>query len=182
MADPSTVADKFEITELLHTYCKGVDRCDAELLRSVYHEDGWDEHGVFSGPGWEFAEWIPPRMRARFDHTAHQLSNIIISVRGDRAVSQCMVTGYHVPTGQDGVQFDVFFGRYLDRLERREGVWKIRHRLCLNDFSTVVRASGEMPSQAQYILGSRNRQDPSFDLDGFLEGADVPAPSAPAKG
>ena len=37
--------DKQEIYEVLCTYCRGVDRCDADLVRSAYHEDSYDDHG-----------------------------------------------------------------------------------------------------------------------------------------
>ncbi|HJY93624.1 MAG TPA: nuclear transport factor 2 family protein, partial [Streptosporangiaceae bacterium] len=30
-------------------YCRGVDRLDAELMRSAYHNDATDDHGVFVG-------------------------------------------------------------------------------------------------------------------------------------
>ena len=35
--------DKQEIHEVLMRYCRGIDRCDSELLHSVYHRpNGWD--------------------------------------------------------------------------------------------------------------------------------------------
>ena len=37
--------DERAITRILMLYCRGIDRCDAELLRSCYHEDA---HGVWS--------------------------------------------------------------------------------------------------------------------------------------
>jgi hypothetical protein len=41
--------DKLEIHEVLTRYCRGIDRCDAELLESVYHPDATDNHGQFVG-------------------------------------------------------------------------------------------------------------------------------------
>ena len=35
--------DKQEIYEVLTRYCQGVDRCDVELIKSVYHEDAQEE-------------------------------------------------------------------------------------------------------------------------------------------
>jgi hypothetical protein len=43
--DEKTVAalmklmDKQEIHDVLMRYCRGIDRCDEELLRSVYHPE-----------------------------------------------------------------------------------------------------------------------------------------------
>src|SRR5262245_17777267 len=43
--------DKQAIQEVLARYCRGVDRADLELLRSVYHPDAIDNHGTFNGNG-----------------------------------------------------------------------------------------------------------------------------------
>lgn len=169
LAKVRELADKDEIHALLIRYCRGVDRCDAELMRSVYHEDARDEHGVFSGVGWEFAEWVPPRLRERFEVTSHTLPNVRIEVCGDRAIAESTVFAYHVPKGKVGQEYEIFVGRYLDRLERRAGEWKILHRLCVNDFSAVVPHAGQMSSHPVYIAGSRAPDDPSYQLPQFLE-------------
>ena len=36
-----------EIRNLQERYCRGIDRADADILRTVYWEDGYDEHGTF---------------------------------------------------------------------------------------------------------------------------------------
>ena len=33
--------DKQEIHEVIMRYCRAIDRCDEELLSSVYHPDAW---------------------------------------------------------------------------------------------------------------------------------------------
>ena len=50
--------DRQEIYDVLTRYCQGVDRCDVDLIKSVYHEDAQDDHGMFKGRGLDFAEWI----------------------------------------------------------------------------------------------------------------------------
>ena len=35
--------DERDIREVLLRYCRGVDRCDAELISSCYHADAVDE-------------------------------------------------------------------------------------------------------------------------------------------
>jgi hypothetical protein len=49
--------DKQEIHEVLMRYCRGIDRCDAELLRSVYHADAVDDHGQLNGKAADFIPW-----------------------------------------------------------------------------------------------------------------------------
>ena len=47
--------DRQEIYDVLIRYCQGVDRCDVNLIKSVYHEDAQDGHGMFKGRGLDFA-------------------------------------------------------------------------------------------------------------------------------
>ena len=42
------------IREVIHRYCQAVDRCDLEMLKSCYWEDGYDDHGFFAGNAHEF--------------------------------------------------------------------------------------------------------------------------------
>jgi hypothetical protein len=44
-------ADHVAIEQVLMRYARGVDRGDKELLKSVYHEGGTDDHGSFVGLG-----------------------------------------------------------------------------------------------------------------------------------
>ena len=41
--------DKQEIHEVIMRYCRGIDRLDREMIRSVYHDDAIDEHGLWKG-------------------------------------------------------------------------------------------------------------------------------------
>ena len=42
-------------------YSRGIDRLDAEAVRSCYHPDGTDEHTGFAGPRDEFVDWVMAR-------------------------------------------------------------------------------------------------------------------------
>ena len=60
---PSTTSsqrllDERAIHRCLLDYCRGVDRGDPELVASVYHADGTDDHGSFKGLGSDFAIYV----------------------------------------------------------------------------------------------------------------------------
>ena len=47
---PADAAAAEAIRQAALRYCRGVDRLDAELMRSAYQDDATDDHGVFAGP------------------------------------------------------------------------------------------------------------------------------------
>ena len=77
--------DRAEIEDVLASYSRGIDRCDPQVLKSVYHPHGYDEHGIFSGPGYGFADFIIPQMLANYVTMQHHFSTTSIDIRGDEA-------------------------------------------------------------------------------------------------
>jgi hypothetical protein len=66
---------KEDIREVLYRYARAVDRCDIDLLKSVYHEDAVDAHGLtFCGNAHDFADFIVPAMRQALTNR-HAISN-----------------------------------------------------------------------------------------------------------
>jgi len=57
-AEVQELVDRQKIYEVLTTYCRALDRCDVELMKTVYWEDRRDEHGVFDGNAQQFAEFM----------------------------------------------------------------------------------------------------------------------------
>ena len=55
-AELQAVVDKNAIQDVLVRYCRGVDRLDAELMKSAYWPDATDDHGVFSGNAMDFVD------------------------------------------------------------------------------------------------------------------------------
>ena len=113
--------DKQEIHEVLMRYCRGIDRCDAELLHSVYHPDATDDHGLFKGKAADFIPWALKAL-VRDEGTSHYIANELIEVDGDVAHCESYFFGIHRRQEKDGTTADlVFAGRYADRFERRAG-------------------------------------------------------------
>lgn len=128
------VLDRIAIEDCLHRYCHAVDRCDADLLRTVYWPDGIDDHVFWRGNAMDFVDFCIPILKSR-EQTLHAISNIMIRVAGDEARVQCYYNAIERVVRKDGTRNDVtFLGRYLDRFEKRDGEWRIAHRTMLYDW------------------------------------------------
>jgi hypothetical protein len=134
-----------EIQDLLWRYCRGVDRADPGLIKSVYHPGATDDHGIFTGDAAEFADFVVPLLVKTYRVTQHQLANMLIEVDGDRAKAETYFTAYHrevdEPDDAQPPRMVVFGGRYLDELERRDGRWGIVARVVIHDWSHAYRLS-----------------------------------------
>ncbi len=152
--------DKLAIHEVLMRYCRAIDRCDEELLCSVYHADAWDNHGTFNGPASEFVPWVMNLLRQRYKTTTHAICNELVELVGDVAHSESYFFACH-RYEREGREWDwTIAGRYVDRFERREGVWKIAHRLAVTDWDRVDHVTAKRP--APPVVGLRTRQDPVY--------------------
>jgi len=149
-----------EITAALHRYCRGIDRMDAELIRSAYHVDGLDDHGdLFRGGVEDYLEWVLALLADRFTSTMHTLSNISIEVSGETAAVESYLIAYHVVAGSGAVR--IFGARYCDRFTHRPGVgWRIAHRRLVSEWQ--VEHGGTVPTPPGTDLAARDRTDPSY--------------------
>jgi hypothetical protein len=153
---------------VLAIYCRAVDRCDSELLKSVYWPDAVDNHGVFNGNAMEFIDFVIPLLR-QMSQTMHQISNILIDLDGDQARVETYVCAYHLVQGEKDSTDMIFLGRYLDRFERRKGEWRIANRLVVMDWNrnhpaTTVWEDG--PFRDMRVRGRRWPDDPSYKMLG----------------
>ena len=164
-ADVQVVWDHLQIQKRLAMYCRAIDRCDTDLLKSVYWPDADEDHGLFKGKAWDFADFIVPLlsgMRA----TIHQIGNILIELDGAKAVVETYVFAYHLIEDADRRQTElVVGGRYLDKFERRNGEWRIADRLFVLDWNQNQPATGVWDSGLIAELktrGAHDRSDPSY--------------------
>ena len=89
--------DKQALWELVHRYCRAVDRADEEMLRSVYHPDALDEHGAYNGGVDGFIDYVKNTSHTldpevRKNPTRHVLHNVVFEVDGDTAWGESYVT------------------------------------------------------------------------------------------
>lgn len=155
--------DKQECAELVYKLARGLDRCDADLLKSVFHPDGTDDHGSFKGTRDEFVEWALPFLKT-MDLTQHLIGNVLVEVDGDdaRGESYAVATHYWYDDGEPVVLTTGF--RYLDTFERREGAWKISHRQAVWEWQTWQPRTDRYPRDAgdPNYYGERGPGDPVY--------------------
>jgi hypothetical protein len=120
--------------ELEMAYCRGVDRRDPELLRSIFFDDAVEEHGdMFRGSADEFAEWVFASFLPAFENTTHYVLNEWYRVDGDRAEGETHRISYHRPVDGAGPQRFAAC-RTFTRYECRDDVWRIAHRSVVRDW------------------------------------------------
>jgi hypothetical protein len=157
--------DREAIRDVLFRYCRGLDRMDRPLADTVWHEGGTAHYdGIFEGTGAGFLDWVW-QAHAAMERHSHQITNVLIELDGDQAVSEAYVTValWTKPDAEGRQQELVGRGRYLDRWARRDGRWAIVHRLHLLDLS-----SASPLGRADVSEGSRrDGRDGSYPLFGF---------------
>jgi hypothetical protein len=169
--------DKRAIHEVVMLLARGTDRLDAELIRSCYHPDGFDDHNSFRGSPADFADWVL-QVLAHFAMTMHFLGSSLIDLEpsGDpdapctsaRAETYCVA--HHIFRPEDpGGERDLVIGlRYVDRFERRPqpdgtlGRWLIAHRVCAFDWTYTVPITDKWAFEEHFTLGARDRSDITY--------------------
>ena len=161
--------DHHHIRKVLALYCHACDRGDVALMASVYSgEDSFDDHGLVQAPGPEYAVKMGASIAERTEAVWRVLGQSLITVDGDTAGAETFFLGFMRLKPVDGVaRLNQLAGRFVDRLVRVDGQWKIRHRTCVRDTSITLRVEEDM--QAGYGLkpGTRDAGDLGVALIGL---------------
>ncbi len=168
--DVASVADRLAIAEVLTLYSRGIDRCDLETLTSTFWPDGTAQYGAQAQNAHKWAASTVAALR-NMNRTFHSLSNMLITPRGDWAEAETYCTAYHEVKGPDGLVEMVVGGRYLDRLEKRGGEWRIARRLYVMDWNRNVPSTARWDEGLYATLvnrGARKPDDPLYAASGSL--------------
>ncbi|MET0362418.1 MAG: nuclear transport factor 2 family protein [Sphingobium sp.] len=141
------VIDESKIRRLLDNYPRALDRQDHALLASLFHPGAIDDHGVFNGPATGFVEFMRNGSTPGV-HWTHHNGTQIVEIEGD--VAQCETYTIALcrmgAPGQPGHDREIFLRvRYLDRVEKRDGVWKIAHRRVVYSPCKITKVLEEFP-------------------------------------
>ncbi len=159
-------ADRFAIQDLAALYMRGLDRLDGALLEAQFWPDARCEYGIFSGSPADFAAFCMAALESH-ERNHHMLGQHLVDVSGpDEAYGEVYYQAYHRVFDDAGAARDLFIaGRYVDRYERRGGIWKIAYRSELVDWVRDDPATDGMVQTAPFILGQRKPADPLYDRE-----------------
>lgn len=129
------LVDKEDIRTLAMLYSRGVDRKDANLLRSLYAPDATEKRpDMWDGPAAGFIDLLET-MFPQMPYTGHHICQHLISLDGDRAQGEVYAVAFHIVSngrsseGAGGWLEIVGNPRYLDHYVRGEdGRWRFASR------------------------------------------------------
>jgi hypothetical protein len=167
--------DRGAIQQVIGRYARGVDRNDPDLMRSAFHSDALlskqrqtvDQFVTGIQAGWgRFRAWA-----------MHYTMNQTIDLEGDVAHAETyylavirLKPGCEPPpylpkdAGNDPSKLWFIGGRYCDRLEKREGRWRIAFRLGTMEW--LMPGDGSATSPMLKLIGDVARpdsSDPSYE-------------------
>lgn len=152
--------DRQDILDCINRHARGHDRHDNELITNAYHDDGVDEHGPDINPAKLYADWANGVHR-NSDANMHNITTHNCEIDGNLAFAEsyCLV-GLLVGSRE---MVTLLNGRYVDELEKRDGIWRITKRRTTLDFACTgdarIMAADQMKG---YIKGARDHDDISY--------------------
>jgi hypothetical protein len=126
------LADESACREVLVRYGIAIDWQDRESLASVFWPDADIDYGFFKGAGAELIDTllgIATLSQRRF----HMLGGERIRLKGATVAEaeSYIITQAVSEDASRGQTASLFYGRFLDRLERRQFEWRIARRVYL---------------------------------------------------
>ena len=154
--------DKEEIREVLLRYCRGVDRCDRDMIATCYHPDAVDDHGDWVASGLDAPDHIVKLVKKTPLAGMHFLGNHLIEIEGDVAWSESYFQAFK-DFERDGKRYvRVRAARYVDRFERRNEAWKIAERVLTDDWNKVDEVLELLGGPDRFRFGNKDKNDPVY--------------------
>jgi ketosteroid isomerase-like protein len=145
--------DESAIRNLLDKYPRALDRQDHELLASLFHPGAIDDHGVYNGSAAGYVDWVRG-WAVPGNHWMHHNGTRIIEIDGDVAFVEtyCLAFCRQSEEGKEGEKEMFLRVRYLDRVEKRNGEWRIAHRRVVYSPCQIVKVTEEFPFDDEVTL------------------------------
>lgn len=165
--------DRQAILDCVTRNSRGNDRFDAELVTSSYHADAFHELGHRRIPGPEYGDHANHAHAEICEISLHNVTMQSCDIDGDVAHAESYVIGLFADKGAEMSR--VLAGRYIDRLEKRDGEWRIALRRATMEVvmeGKAITPAGTNPIGSGYLKGNRDRTDPSYQRPLTSEGGD----------
>jgi hypothetical protein len=180
-ADVTTLArdvrylmDRTEILDCISRHARGCDRHDIDLITAAYHSDGVDEHGHAINAGPEYGVWANKTHAETSRVHTHNITTHTCEIDGDTAHAESYAIV--VLVSPDATNAQLITGRYIDRLERQDGQWRIAVRRSTVEGMFLADArvlQSTFFTEKGYLVGTRDRSDLSYQRPLTIE---APAP------
>lgn len=165
-AEVAYLKDRQQIHDAYLRYMRGFDRNDVQLMRSAFWPDVQINYGDQSNTFDEFVVRHLNQHTATLKTWGHLLTNETVDLTGDVAHVETYVT--RLSSSKKDSKSMIISGRYIDRLERRNGEWRIAMREFVPHFLTetntaldaYIKESGWSPSACG--MGTWDKRDPSY--------------------
>jgi hypothetical protein len=155
--------DRQAIFDCIKRSARGNDRFDTELVASTFHPDAIHDNGRKRVEAHGYGEHANEAHGMLFDANLHNVTMHICEIDGDVAHAESYSLGLFLDKGAETGR--VIGGRYIDRLERRDGEWRIALRRTTVEVALEGRAvlpGGMALPGSNYLKGRRDRTDLSY--------------------
>jgi hypothetical protein len=163
LAQIDVLLDRQDILDCLTRFSRGMDRFDRDVFLSAFHPDAIIAAGDFVGQPVDLYDWATAMHQRGQVATHHNLLNHTCEIDGDTAHAE---TYYLFAARNRDDSNWIAGGRYLDRLQRRDGGWRIAIRINAIEWSGMVPTMplpfAEVPDIDGNGAPSRSKSDPSY--------------------
>lgn len=180
---------KDQMRDVLLRYCRSVDRMDWDTVRTCFHPDAIDEHGLYNGPIDGLIEYFKKWSGEQYMTAMHLVGNVMIEIHDNQAVTEsyCVATmrmsmekaarpefrrllkekrAVRLLDETEAEAIDVTMGlRMIDRFEQRglDKPWLIAHRVIVHEWNRLEPVDAEMKVEGLLRCGRRDQSDLIFE-------------------
>ncbi|WP_111510835.1 nuclear transport factor 2 family protein [Mycobacterium kyogaense] len=127
------LGSRVAIADVLHRYARLIDERRVDAVADLFTDDCIAVYGsrvedTLDSPN-AISRWITAQLRS-IVATSHHISNVEVHFDDpEHARTTCYVQAWHAV--RDSSARPVVYGRYVDRLQRENGTWRIARRRML---------------------------------------------------
>ena len=143
----ANLEDRQAIADLMTGWMRR-DLAQWESLRELFHPDGMIKVTWFEGLFSDFVD-ASMRMGASDLRTKHVITSPVITFQGNRAIAEtnAIVIADNINLGVGAMTHN----RFYDRIEKRDGTWKIINRQAIYDMGSITFPAGPVAVDGELI-------------------------------